>query len=417
MIFYFIQIVVFQLLVLGLYDLVLKKETFFQLNRAFLLITPLVIMVIPFLEFSSLQNSFFEETIVLPELLIAQPNLDVNASTLTIDTLFKLFWLLGSGISLLFFLKKLHRINYLKKIGEAQQHSSFKVVTIPDSDVAFTFLNTIFLGAKLTEKQREEILIHEIIHVNQNHTLDLLFYELLKIVFWFNPLFYLFQNRLAALQEFIADANVVKTIGKSDYYQSLLSKLFQTEKISFINTFFNHSLIKKRIIMLQKSKSSRSLLAKYLLIIPLLGVMVIYSSCINEAKGTQNIDNQNVVAQVSKEKEFNFKDIEKVPTYPGCENLNNEEAKKCFTQNVAQLVMKEFNSKISNDEIKGRQRIVVNFVIDANGDVKDITAKADFKELQDEAIRVAKKLPKMIPGEHKGKKVAVQFALPILFEI
>ena len=171
--------------------------------------------------------------------------------------------------------------------------------------------------------------------------------------------------------------------------------------------------------MLQKSKSKKNALVKYLAIFPLVGAMIFYTSCVNGAQNERQENNEVSITETAKmqDKELRFKDIDKVPVYPGCEGMSKDEAQKCFTQKVAQHVVKEFNKDISNSEITGRQRIVVKFIIDKNGDIKDVTADADFNELRDEAIRVAKTLPKMIPGEHKGKKVAVQFALPILFEI
>ncbi|MBW2936953.1 M56 family metallopeptidase [Aureisphaera sp. CAU 1614] len=420
MISYFIQIIVFQLLLLGVYDLFLKRETFFQLNRVYLLFTPIFIMMVPFLKFEGLQNTLNSVvTINLPEILVSNTTQTISTSFVSSEQVFQFIWLTGIAVSLYYFVKKLNRIHQLKKQGEVEKYSDFTVVYIPNTDVAFTFLKSIFLGEYLTQKQKEDILLHEAVHARQNHTIDLLIYEILKIVFWFNPLFYLFQKRVSALQEFIADASVVQQIKKRDYYENLLSKLFQTETISFINTFFNHSLIKKRIVMLQKSKSTKKALVKYLAVLPIIGAMVIYTSCVNEVKGNQTATSKTPITETApqQDKELTLKDIDKVPVYPGCEGMSNEEAKKCFTQNVAQHVVKEFSKDIKNAEITGRQKIVVQFVIDSNGEIKDVTAKSDFKELQDEAIRVGKTLPKMIPGEHKGKKVAVQFALPILFEI
>ncbi len=420
MISYFIQIVVFQLLLLGFYDLFLKRETFFQLNRAYLLATPVLIMLVPFLKFEGLQNTLNSVVAIkLPEILVSNTTQATSSSFISSEQLFEVIWLLGVAVAFYYFIKKLNRIKQLKKKGKVQNYSGFTVISIPETDVAFTFLKSVFLGENLTQKQKDDILLHEAVHARQNHTIDLLMYEVLKIVFWFNPLFYLFQKRVSALQEFIADASVVQQIEKRDYYENLLSKLFQTEKISFINTFFNHSLIKKRIVMLQKTKSTKRALVKYLAVLPIIGAMVIYTSCVNEAKGNQTATSETPITEIAsqQDKELTFKDIDKVPVYPGCEGKSNDDTKKCFTQNVAQHVVKEFSKDIKNAEITGRQKIVVQFIIDSNGEIKDVTAKSDFKELQDEAIRVAKTLPKMIPGEHKGKKVAVQFALPILFEI
>src|SRR5690606_36302112 len=83
--------------------------------------------------------------------------------------------------------------------------------------------------------------------------------------------------------EFIADAHTVKT-NKKEQYQHLLEEDFKTEKISFINQFFNHSLIKKRIVMLQKSKTKKVWQLKYLSLVPLLIGMLTYTSCEKDAK-------------------------------------------------------------------------------------------------------------------------------------
>ena len=96
----------------------------------------------------------------------------------------------------------------------------------------------------------------------------------------------MYQNRIMSLHEFIADAQAVKNESKNQYYQNLLSQVFQTKNISFINPFFKKSLIKKRIIMLQKSKSKQVRLFKYALLIPLVFGMLIYSSCEKENRIT-----------------------------------------------------------------------------------------------------------------------------------
>ena len=137
----------------------------------------------------------------------------------------------------------------------------------------------MFLGEDLTIKQRDSIVLHEAIHIRERHSLDLLFFEILRIIFWFNPLVYAFQNNMILLQEYTADARAVKQLDTKKYYQGLLSQVFQTENISFINTFFNHSFIKKRIIMLQKSKSKQLAKFKYVLLIPVVCSMLFYVAC------------------------------------------------------------------------------------------------------------------------------------------
>ena len=126
----------------------------------------------------------------------------------------------------------------------------------------------------------------------------------MRIVCWFNPLVYVYQNRLAELHEFIADAHVAKD-HKKEHYQLLLSQVFETQHISFINQFFKSSLIKKRIVMLQKKQSKKIWQLKYLLLVPIiLGIMAYTSSeresngsCRNETAQNQISDDATLIAE------------------------------------------------------------------------------------------------------------------------
>src|SRR5690606_20802505 len=162
------------------------------------------------------------------------------------------------------------------------------IIHLLNSNAAFSFFHYIFLGERLNDNDKDAILKHEMVHVKEKHTLDLLFFEVLRIFFWFNPLVYMYQNRIMTLHEFIADQQAVKHQDKSQYYQNLLSQVFQTQNISFINPFFKQSLIKKRIVMLQKSKSKQVKLLKYALLIPIVFGMLVYTSCAKEEVQNSN---------------------------------------------------------------------------------------------------------------------------------
>src|SRR5690606_29004922 len=105
-----------------------------------------------------------------------------------------------------------------------------------------------------TAEEQKTILHHEAVHIKQKHYLDLLWFELLRIVFWFNPLVYFYQKRITETHEYIADS-VVAVPNKKDYYLQLLTQTFETTKITFTNTLYNQSFVKERIVMLQKTKS------------------------------------------------------------------------------------------------------------------------------------------------------------------
>jgi len=114
-----------------------------------------------------------------------------------------------------------------------------------------------------------------------------------------------------------------------------------------------------------------------------------------------------------------FAVIENVPVYPGCEKKkSNAEKKKCMSEKIQKFVQKKFNTDLAGDlGLEGRQRISVQFKIDKNGNVVNVRARAPHPKLQQEAIRVVKALPKMIPGKQRGKAVGVLYSLPILFQV
>lgn len=465
-----LQILVFQVLFLAVYDLFLKKETFFNLNRIYLLITPILGIVLPFISIGFIQQSIPQEYIFeLPAVIIGG---EVSETVLIGNKLwipnFLNIWFFGMLLSTLFFLWKFFKIVKLKFSEKTQYFQDFKLIVLPKTNTAFSFFNSIFLGENISEINKTSIIAHEKIHIQQKHTLDLLFFELLRIVFWFNPMVYLFQNRISTLHEFIADAKVAAEKDKKQYYQNLLSEAFQTENFSFINTFFNQSLIKKRIIMLQKSQSKKTAQFKYLLLIPAICGMLIYTACSNDPKAeeTQTVQQsdsevmnkinelseaimkkgemtpeeekalrfltteaqpgdkvytsvQEYLDETKDDNEFDlpFAAIEKVPTYPGCSG-DNEEMKKCFSERISRFVGENFNTKLGEElGLLGRQRIAVQFKIDKTGKIVNVRARAPKPELEAEAIRVVKLLPQMQAGEQKGEKVGVLYSLPIVFEV
>ena len=114
-----------------------------------------------------------------------------------------------------------------------------------------------------------------------------------------------------------------------------------------------------------------------------------------------------------------FAVIENVPVYPGCEKKKgNAEKKKCMSEKIMKFVQKKFNTELAGDlGLEGRQRISVQFKIDKNGNVVGVRARAPHPKLEQEAVKVVKALPKMIPGKQRGKAVGVLYSLPILFQV
>ncbi|MEP0265081.1 M56 family metallopeptidase [Dokdonia sp.] len=278
---YVIEVLCFQAIFLVGYILFLKKETFFLYNRLYLISTPLLAIGLPFLKIEVLQTILPVQSFVelLPEVVLGTPlentieTAGVASSGFTLS--WQLIYFIGIGISLLVFGYKI--IQFIRLFKYRKQGE--RVITLPDTNVAFTFLRYIFLGDKLDTLSRKQILTHEYVHVKQKHTWDLLLFEVLRVVLWFNPFIYLYQREVSLIHEYLADEYAVGHTSKQQYYEELLNTAFGTKQFSFINTFFNHSIIKKRIVMLQKTKSKQISKIKYAIILPLVLSMLIYVSC------------------------------------------------------------------------------------------------------------------------------------------
>jgi len=292
MIQFILECIAFQLVFLVIYDVALKQETFFQWNRFYLIGTYIISLVLPWAKIEALKTTVPEQYYFYPEFLWEVDNAGIVQSLEGDDSLnLPLGYAIllgGMFFATLLFCYKMVQIQQLREKGEVRYFPNFTRIIVANSHLAFSFFKTIFLGDKILEKEHESIIQHELVHISQKHSLDLLFFELMRILCWFNPLVYVYQKRISELHEFIADAQVAKT-HKKEQYQLLLSQVFQTKHISFINQFFKSSLIKKRIVMLQKSRSGKLRRLRYLLLIPVVTSMLFYTSCQNEGRGTTNV--------------------------------------------------------------------------------------------------------------------------------
>lgn len=450
MIQYIVECIAFQLLFLIVYDLFLRRETFFQWNRAYLIATYVLSLLLPWIRIDAFKNTVPEHIMSYPEIWM---NVDTLVNSTTVESAveattpiswWNVLFYAGMVLATLIFLIKVTQLYRLRNKGEVTYFKEFTRVLVSKSNTAFSFFRTIFLGDRILESERQNIVEHELVHIKQRHSLDLLFFELLRIVNWFNPLVYVYQSRISELHEFIADAQVAKT-RKKEQYQLLLSQVFQTEKISFINHFFKSSLIKKRIVMLQKSRSKKIWGAKYLLLVPMVLCILFYTSSKgqekevyqqeqtkSDAKPVYEANNQtyleeeqsveekstykNVISTIQQDSnEIPFSVVDKVPVFPGCADATDKKA--CFREKIQQHIRDNFRYPLSAQKQGIHGRVSVMFTIMEDGSISNIRMRGPNKILEKEAARIIMELPKMKAGEHKGKKVRVPFSVPITFKL
>ena len=239
MINYSIQIILFQALFLFVYDAFLSRETFFTKNRWYLLLTSLASFIIPLIRIPSLRKSVPGEiNIILPEIVLS-PQTAIEQTSIKDFIAYGsvIFWL-GLSVFLIIFSIKLAKLFLLIRSNKIENKQTYKLVTLPNSKKAFSFLNYIFLGENIAAKEKEKVIEHELVHSFQKHSLDLLFFEILKVVMWFNPLTYVYQKRIAVVHEYISDEIVTKSNNKVEYLNKMINHLFDVENISFVNQFF-----------------------------------------------------------------------------------------------------------------------------------------------------------------------------------
>jgi bla regulator protein BlaR1 len=421
MINYIIQVMLFQLLFLIVYDFVLSKETFFTKNRWYLLMSAIMSFCIPFIQIPSFQKVVSNGVrILLPEIVLSPQNMIEKTEVYqNFNGGLIIFWL-GFLFFLVLFSFKVYKLSSLIIKNFIEKKDSYTLITLPNSKKAFSFFNYIFLGADINELEKEKIISHELIHCKQKHSLDLLFFESLKILMWFNPLLYIYQKRIATVHEYISDAIILKSADKKLYMNTLVNQLFDVENISFVNQFYKHSQLKKRIMMITKEKSNKMKQIKYLLLVPILASMLFYTACSNTEnnvleKRTITKNQIQTKNEIIEKEVIPFTMIDKVPTFPGCP----ENDKSCFNKKMQQHFQKEFDAELPNS-LKlspGKKRIIMLFKINKEGAIVGIKTKAPHPALQEEAVRIIKLLPIMKPGELNGKKVAVKYALPMNIEV
>lgn len=433
MIRYFLETLFFQILFLAVYDALLKRETFFQWNRAYLLGTFALSLLLPKLHLAALGQVVPQQIRNYSQALWQLDPVEVVAGQeqtfWNTWTWYEWVLILGSLLAALLFVYKLFKLYTLARQGKLVPYQDHYQLLLPQSDHAFSFFKLVFLGDQLPQPKKKAILAHELVHVRQNHSLDQLFFELARIVFWFNPMVYVYQKRMAEVHEFIADGLSTQS-SKKEQYQLLLSQAFQTENISFINPFFSSSLIKKRIVMLQKQKSKNALKFKYLLLLPLLLAILLYTSCEQEATVGDEADTLKTIPLserliMSDEKgnavvsddidDIPFSSVDQVPVFPGCEDATDQ--RKCFTQKMQEHIVKNFRYPEAAQSLGLQGRVNLLFIIGADGSINDIRYRGPDPILEAEAVRIIKLLPHMQPGKSKGKAVNVPFSIPITFKL
>lgn len=264
---YLLQVNIYLIVFFCFYKLLLDKETYFILNRIYLIGSGVLSLAIPFLRFEWLTTQPVAQQVYTG---VDQLSGFVQISVIN-PSVEKFNW--GNLIvaiyvcGILFFICRfIYQLIAVRKM--------FYNV---GNGAAFSFLNKKAIAQDVPEP--ETIDLHEEIHIKQKHTIDVLFFEFLAIFTWFNPIIYAYKYTIKNIHEFLADEAAAKFQGDKEMYSLLLlSQAFGTRPSTLTNGFFTKSLIKKRIFMLHKQRSKKTAILKYGLFVPLFALTLILSS-------------------------------------------------------------------------------------------------------------------------------------------
>ncbi len=276
---YLMLVNIYLLLFYGFYVLLLSRETFFQLNRIYLVSAALLSFFIPLIQSDWLKSLFITQKVqytIYSSPVMRYRFTPIQHTQITIGQVLVIIYIAGIIFLLARFIWQLIILN--------------KVIDQPQSSAAYSFFKKIKLGDDLTNNKL--IAAHENAHASQWHSADVLIIEAVMIINWFNPIVYLYRFTIKHIHEFIADQQALKLgTDKADYALLLLSQTFNAPAHQLVNPFFNKSLLRQRIIMLQKNKSHRVMLIKYGLSAPLFILMLILSSAtVNNSKTVRFIN-------------------------------------------------------------------------------------------------------------------------------
>jgi len=356
-------------LVLALYQLLLRNNTFHLVNRFYLLAGVLISLIVPLLP--TVNNSSLLSFLLL---------------TYAIGVAAMLLRLLIGIVKVLRSWTQMKREKYVSAI---LLHS--------DKDIpAYSFFNRIVIPSQLETDfiKYNMILSHEQIHVQQKHSWDSMFLELVKSFLWFNPFVYILKNELSKQHEFFVDRKLTEKTGATEQYGRLL--IVQSGHLlnnSFTNAY-NNSFIKNRIQMMMKTNDKSSSLFRHALSIGLVLVIAFFTACQTDAPISNSQSDEVLV------------EAEVMPEFPGGEDA--------LLQFVYQNI--KYPAEARTDGIEGM--VVVQFVITKEGEVSNIETLRDIGGgCGEAAAAVVAKMPKWNPGQHKGKAVNVEYKLPVKFKL
>ena len=396
-----------------------RHDTFFALRRYVLLIVLIFSGIYPLLDilhwFS--HNEVLKEAaavfiLYLPDFTITAS--EVAAKSFPVENIFLIIYAIITGFFLIRFVSRFVKIIGLRICCDPIRLNGQQVYRFRNQGSPFSFFNWIFFNPdNYKSAEIHQILTHELVHVRQLHSIDMLLSELTCVLCWFNPFARMLRNEVHRNLEFLVDNRVIRSDIDSRSYQLNLLRLANNPANLIIVNHFKQSPLKERIIMLNKKQTSKIKLATYSLLLPLAVMLIAINavSCVNTNSGSQEYESVMPDIQgrqslsLSPDSTF-YTVVDAQPTFPG----GDDERTLFIQQNLRYPIEAQKNG------IQGR--VTCSFIVQQSGEITDIEIfRGIDPSLDKETMRVIAAMPRWNPGKINGVAVPVKLMLPIAFRL
>lgn len=413
------------------YKLLMSRDTFHRFNRFALLGLLVLSSLLPLVEASVNSPAAVQETMLTLEQLLLMADIQPEGESMAAATpSATVLWLRAALLvyltGIVFFIARnlcsLARLGRLIRQGKREALDSYLPdrkeknvrLVVHDHDIApFSWMHWIVIARKDLEENGREILIHELAHIRNRHSWDLLLADLCIFVQWFNPAAWLLKQELQNIHEYEADETVLREGVNARNYQMLLIKKAVGTKLYSMANSFNHSSLKKRITMMLKEKSNPWARAKYLYILPLAALAVTafarpeVSAVADEISAVKVIApavHDSIQPNVQPAVAAPSSALDQMPEFPG-----GMEALNTYLRNNIR-----YPQEAQKAGIQGR--VIIQFIVSKDGSITDAeVVESVDPQLDAEGLRLIKNMPRWKPGMRKGQAIRVKQTLPIRF--
>lgn len=446
LIIYQLEVAICILALSVLYYLLWKKETNFQMKRVFLCSIPILAFLIPWFDLSivlamdkpsqAIQYlNYLPSQYIVP--VISSVAADPVSESLSIWQILFLVWISGVIFMAIRLLVSYYSIWQIYRNSKNLKGRNYRLVDEPIQ--SFSFFNLVVINRHHADSNAfNHILAHELAHSQQMHSLDVILFESLKIIQWFNPLLWLLTNESRQNLEYLADQEATAVTKNVQGYQFAIVQHATNTRYQLLTSEFSKSNLKHRINMMDRPNNQKIHGTKLLLLVPVLAILFMSFSV-----KLKNLDIKKEIAELLPvfslpETGFSptlqFPSIQKIDITSYFRNSQNNvisSHEEVFAivedlpypstgsmDSFYEMIYENLEYPVHSKEKGIEGKVIVQFIVLKDGTLSELNVLEGIGTACDaEAVRVIKEGPDWIPGEHAGEKVNVRMIVPVTFSL